>query len=84
MEELELDTTNFENAEPVAGLPGTRWDKKSVRGVDRQSQPPAADPSRTPNFKESGASRGGSDSTAGVSEGHMSVVLDEQVRFASQ
>ena len=84
MGELEFDTTDLENAKPVSSLPGTRWDNESIANAYRQSQPPAADPSRTPEDEENGASHGGSDSTARISETHVSAILDEQVRSASQ
>ena len=68
-EEVELDTTSLESAEPVAGPPGTRWNKERDGGIDKRAAPVAG---------PSGSRR---DETIDTSLGEVADVRDiEEVR----
>ena len=86
-EEVELDTTNPESAEPVAGSSGTRCDKENdVEGIDRQSSVPVVgfSGSRRDQLNISNAPLGEVANVADIEEVHRSVTLSEQVRATSQ
>ena len=86
-DEIELNTTNLESAEPVAGPCGTRWDKESdAKGINRQSNAPTAGSSgsRRDHPKTADASLGEVVNVANSEDVCRSVTLAEQVHAASQ
>ena len=83
-EEVESDTTNLENAEPVKGPSGTCCDEESNGSINRPRDMPTAGPSDSPRDEIVSASLGEVVDVADIEQAHKSVALSEQVRSALQ